>query len=218
MPFVMVPGTKVLFCIWDVRVQDYGHYSNPRIDWNRMQPFMNDKDMIHPVAYVSWHDAKAFCAWLSQKERAEGRLGAGLEYRLPTDAEWSYAVGIGDQEGDGTPSDKNGKLQDVYPWGNHWPPPKDVVNYDQSLHVDTYPGTSPVGSFKPNQFGLYDMGGNVWQWCEDWFDAKQQYRVLRGGSWGGYYSRDLLASFRNSSLPNAKRSNCGFRVVVAPTR
>ncbi|MEI7730356.1 MAG: SUMF1/EgtB/PvdO family nonheme iron enzyme [Verrucomicrobiota bacterium] len=69
-------------------------------------------------------------------------------------------------------------------------------NYSPSLNVDEYENTSPVGRFKANQFGLYDMGGNVWQWCEDFYDGKSSFRMLRGASWGISFPGRLLSSYR----------------------
>ncbi|MEI7729817.1 MAG: SUMF1/EgtB/PvdO family nonheme iron enzyme [Verrucomicrobiota bacterium] len=236
MPFAPVPGTKVLFGIWDVRVKDYAAYAAavPGVDekWKKVEykgvPVSDGPE--HPVVKVSWEDAKAFCAWLTKKEQGEGKLGTNQEYRLPTDAEWSYAVGIGDKEknGNGTPKDKNMKLEGVYPWGNQWPPPKGAGNYSDMTsrqkfgdkwtfiggYDDGYATTSPVGSFKANPFGLYDMGGNVWQLCEDWYDTDQKYRVLRGGSWYRSLPDSLPSSRRWFSTPEYRVSGIGFRVIV----
>ena len=85
-------------------------------------PFAQTMD--DPVVNVSWEDAKAFCGWLSGKE------GYGKRYRLPTDHEWSCAVGIGDRENaDATPKSKDNRMADVFPWGEQWPPPDDAGNY-----------------------------------------------------------------------------------------
>ncbi|MEI7728854.1 MAG: bifunctional serine/threonine-protein kinase/formylglycine-generating enzyme family protein [Verrucomicrobiota bacterium] len=215
MPFAPVPGTKVLFGIWVVRVQDYQKYAeaNPSVDssWKSLR---FAQDGIHPVVKVSWNDAKAFCAWLTKKEQREGKLAAGQEYRLPTDAEWSYAVGIGDKEENGTPGSKDGRLPSIYPWGTQWPPPKGAGNYAK-LNVDDFEYTSPVGSFQANQFGLYDMGGNVWQWCEDYSNGQSGSRVMRGASWISRRPGDLPSSRRINFTPAYRYYDVGFRVVVA---
>lgn len=215
MKFVPVPEAKVLFSIWDTRVQDYRAYAdaNPGVDgeWKIKQPDDN------PVVLVSWDDAKAFCAWLTAKERKEGKIGNDQEYRLPTDKEWSIA--------DGTMK---------YPWGAQWPPPKGAGNYGPGLKVDDFVHGSPVGSFKPNQYGLYDMGGNVWQWCEDIYkeemnagiskdraamikdaSAGSEQHVQRGSSWDDEETENLLCSIRNCAPPKYRMLNVGFRVVLA---
>jgi formylglycine-generating enzyme required for sulfatase activity len=130
-----------------------------------------------PVTMVSWHDAKAFCDWLTSKERAAGRLDSAQAYRLPRDEEWSRAVGL-PQEVGVTPREKHAQNKKMYPWGTQWPPPKGAGNFAGeeaktadwpidfaviSHYDDGYPCTSPVGSFETNGCGLYDMGGNVWQ-------------------------------------------------------
>jgi formylglycine-generating enzyme required for sulfatase activity len=149
-------------------------------------------------------------------------------YRLPTDAEWSAAVGLQGEEGN-NPKEKDRKIK-LYPWGKEWPPPKGAGNYAGEeakngdwptgwpvieAYNDGYLRTSPVGTFAANANGLYDMGGNVWQWCEDWYDASEKSRVVRGGSW---YNSDrglLLASYRLSRIPSIRGAALGFRCVVA---
>ena len=203
-----------MFSIWDVRVIDYGVYAaaNSGVYASWKDPgFVQGPD--HPVVNVSWNDAQAFCTWLTKKERGEGKIKTDERYRLPTDAEWSVAVGLLGEVGS-TPREKNGKIEGVYPWGRQWPPPKDAGNYHQSLGVDDYEYTSPVGSFKPNKHGLYDMGGNVWQWCEDWYDGNQKYRVLRGASWLNFSPVNLLSSYRVSIYPDFRSDSFGFRCVL----
>jgi hypothetical protein len=202
MIFLPVPGTKALFSIWDTRVKDYLAYAgaNAGVDGRWKDPgFKQGED--HRVVKVSWNEAKAFCAWLTLKERKEWKIGRDQEYRLPTDQEWSAAVGAG-----------------KYPWGDHWPPPNGAGNYAASLHVDEFEYTSPVGSFKPNEYGLYDMGGNVWQWCEDWYDSTQQSRVVRGAAWNLSEPDWLVSSMRYGGLYPTRRSDwtVGFRCVLAP--
>jgi len=214
MKFVPVPGTDVLFSIWDTRVQDYEVFVKATgRSWEKPYGFLQGPS--HPVVDVSWEDAKAFCQWLTEMERTAGTLGAEQEYRLPTDAEWSVAAGLS-QESGATLSEKeeDGRFKGVYPWGKQWPPPKGAGNYHASLDVDDYEKTSPVGSFGANTFGLYDMGGNVHQWCEDWFNTEKKLRVLRGSSWLADRPFSLLSSYRVIHPPTARQVDDGFRVVV----
>jgi len=190
------------------------------------------------VVGVSWEDANAFCKWLSEKETAEGKLPKGAVYRLPSDEEWSWAAGLPPELG-ATPEEKRGKNSVDFPWGKEWPPQGKVGNYaDETFHgkfpvkknekenrmenekwlegyTDGFATTSPVGSFAANAYGLYDMGGNVWQWCEDLGKPGDTSRVLRGASW---HSRDrgfLLLSYRLHYTPAFRSYDFGFRVVVA---
>lgn len=102
-------------------------------------------------------------------------------------------MGIGNRESGGTPKDKDGKLKGVYPWGTQWPPPRGAGNYDSysssKRNTDDFDRTSPVGSFAVNASGLFDSGGNVWEWCEDFLDGSSGARVLRGASGGHWQSR-----------------------------
>jgi len=162
---------------------------------------------------VSWDDAQAFCQWLTDKERGAGKLSTSQSYRLPTDAEWIAAVGLPSETG-ATPRDKNKKIADVFPWGTQWPPHKDAGNYDSSLNVDSFQHTSPAGSFDPNQVGLYDFGGNAWEWCGDEYYPGSGARVLRGASWITDGRDALLSSYRFRYAPDYRHVNFGFRVVV----
>ena len=222
MVFVPVPGTDVKFSIWDTRVQDYQVYKDNNVSLDRSWRNVKHSGLLsegpdHPVTVVSWNDAKGFCEWLTKQERTDGILTGSQSYRLPTDAEWSVAVGLKAESG-ATPQEKDRKIKGVYPWGTQWPPPNGVGNYDDysSTKVpgfrDGFARTSPVGSFKANRNGLYDMGGNVWQWCEDWYDGEKRFRILRGGSWKSSRSDALLSSTRNPIF-DSRHSTYGFRCV-----
>jgi tetratricopeptide (TPR) repeat protein len=229
MVFVGVPGADVLFCIWETRVRDYAAYAsaNSGVDGSWRNPGFTQSDE-HPVVNVSWDDAQAFCQWLTTKERGEGKLTSAQSYRLPTDAQWSVAVGLPRESGS-TPEDKDGKIKDVYPWGSQWPPPSGAGNYGDETsgkkygkdagiiagYDDGYVETAPVGSFKPNQFGLYDLGGNVWEFCEDCYLGDQKYRVLRGASWGIADPDFMLSSKRNFNNRVNRNVGRGFRVVLS---
>jgi eukaryotic-like serine/threonine-protein kinase len=176
----------------------------------------------HPVVEVSWNDATAFCAWLSKKE--------GKHYELPTEAEWEYACRAGTKTrfwcGDADASLKgNANIADASCKEKN-PDVSWAVSWD-----DGYAFTSPVGSFKANPWGLYDMHGNVWQWCADYYDAKyyensdkqdpfnsskSNSRVLRGGSWS-LAPRDCRSAHR--SYNDLRFHDNGFRVVLrSPAR
>jgi len=211
MKFVPVAGTSVLFSVWDTRVKDYKIFADAKKhDWPKTDFKQTEED---PAVNVSWDDATAFCKWLTEKEQKAGLITATQSYRLPKDLEWSAAVGLNKESGS-TPEQRDMKVKGIYPWGPQWPPPKGVGNYDPSLNVDDYKYTSPVGSFEANQYGLYDMGGNVWQWCEDWWNAEHKYRVLRGASWNNGHPGALLSSFRSNVAPEDRSGNRGFRCVL----
>jgi formylglycine-generating enzyme required for sulfatase activity len=182
----------------------------------------------HPVVGVCWNDANAFCRWLTQTERAKGLIGRAESYRLPTDWEWGVAVGFRQRE-DGAPYKKHGKYPSVFPWGSRWPPPPGAGNYagtevramawpeDGSAmadYSDGYARTSPVGSFGTNRFGLFDMGGNAWQWCEDFYNGRCGARVLRGGAWSSG-REEACSSCREYDMPSVRMNNFGFRVILA---
>jgi serine/threonine protein kinase len=222
-----VPVAGVFFCIWDTRLQDYEqfvqHSDYPASDKWKEPGFKQGPD--HPVVNVSWDDALAFCNWLTTREQGLGLLPVRMSYRLPTDLQWSGAVGLGTEPGN-TPEQKKGKIK-VYPWGLGWPPPPGSGNYCGeetkggrsswpviSGYNDGYARTSPVGAFTPNRYGLHDMGGNVWQWCEDWSNASRYRRVLRGASWLNEHPDDLLLSQRRDDTPTSRRDNYGFRIVI----
>jgi len=217
MKFVPVGGTKVLFGVWETRVQDYAVYAQEKGMTPEKPGFAQGP--THPVVAVSWEDAVGFCEWLSKKE--------GKTYRLPTDAEWSVAVGLGAESG-ATPAEKgeNGS-KTVYPWGSAWPPPKGAGNFADATakkadsgfgYIDGYDDgaayTSAVGNFSANRDGLYDLSGNVWEWCEDWHNAKKDLRVLRGGSWDGHSGIALRSASRYYDRPTYRDDYSGFRCVL----
>src|ERR1043166_3899002 len=126
MKFVPVPGTKVLFGVWDVRVMDYEKFvKDTGREWDHSD---FPQSPTHPAFGMNWYDAKAFCEWLTKKERAADLLRSDQSYRLPTDAEWSIAVGLQHEHGN-TREEKDRKIKNVYPWGKQWPPPKGAGNY-----------------------------------------------------------------------------------------
>jgi len=241
---VPVPGADVLFSIWETRVRDFeafsaatGHDATEGVyslgaqtghTWEN-PGFQQSPD--HAVCGVSWEDAQSFCKWLTDSERKAGRIPVGARYRLPRDEEWSKAVGL-QQESGSTPRARNMKIKNVYPWGPNFPPPVRSGNYagseasnadwpDFYKTIDGYRDldarVAAVGSYAANEFGVYDLGGNVWEWCEDWIDpATRKHRVKRGGCWSHHVSPSytLLSSFRRGGQPSARATSTGFRAVL----
>ncbi|MEO6740662.1 MAG: bifunctional serine/threonine-protein kinase/formylglycine-generating enzyme family protein [Chthoniobacteraceae bacterium] len=232
--FVPVPGTNVLFCRWETRVKDYEVFAKANTvdrSWKTQRKEQTDvaREPDHPVAGASWDEANAFCKWLTEKETAAGKLRGGAHYRLPTDEEWSRAVGLATEIG-ATPKERTGNNGADFPWGTGFPPPDGTAgNYaDSAFHekfpsapwvegyADGYETTAPVGSFLPNQFGLHDLGGNVWEWCEDLYEPGGGERVMRGGSWVTYGRSSMASAFRLHAPPGS-HSGTGFRCVLAPS-
>jgi len=191
-----------------------------------------------PMVEVSWYGAAAYCNWRSQQEGKELCYNLSTwncdfskkAYRLATEAEWEYAA-------------RGGLAGRRFPWGdtithsraNYYS--SSSYSYDTSptrgYHPawdDIYPYTSPVGSFAANGYGVYDMAGNVWEWCNDWYQTNyytgrpnpdvnptgptsSSYRVLRGGGWL-YDASDCRAASRIGSLPDYRVNRFGFRLVL----
>lgn len=165
----------------------------------------------HPVVHVSWNDAMAYCSWAGK--------------RLPSEAEWEFAA-------------RGGLSQKKFPWGDELTPGGEhrcniwqgtFPSYN-SLE-DGYLGTAPARSYRPNGFGLYNVSGNVWEWCNDWFSRDFHLKaaadnphgpesgttkVIRGGSFLCHYSycNRYRVAARSSNTPDSTASNMGFRCVL----
>jgi len=171
----------------------------------------------YPVVGINWDDAVAYCRWLEQR--------TGKKYRLPTEAEWEKAA-RGAAEGQ------------KYPWGSeefdaggrYRANSGSESDNDRIRGKDGFLYTAPIGSFPPNGYGLYDMSGNVWEWCADYYDESYypnspetnprgpnsgEKRVLRGGSWFGGPERMQCAA-RLWNYPLIRYASTGFRVAMTP--
>jgi serine/threonine protein kinase/formylglycine-generating enzyme required for sulfatase activity len=217
-----VPLGDVLMCVWPVRVRDYESFCAATARARLVPDFAQDGS--HPVVRVNWEDAGAFCEWLTKREQGAEQLEEGQSYRLPTDIEWSLAVGLAD-EGGATPEERDGKARE-FPWGKQWPPPTGAGNFADGAsrrgagtiagYHDGFGQTSPVGSFAANALGIYDLSGNVWQWCDDYYKPGSRWGVLRGGSWGTSAMGELRSSYRNVVDRSERDVIYGFRCVLVP--
>jgi formylglycine-generating enzyme required for sulfatase activity len=201
---------------YDPKVADF-QGRDPRYSW-RDPGFVQGYD--HPVVNVTWNDAVAFCQWLSRRE--------GRTYRLPTEAEWEYACRAGtttryafgdNPEGLSTFANVfDSAAREAFPaWRRY-----------ALTSSDGYTFTAPVGRFRPNAFGLYDMHGNVWEWCSDWYrddyyaaspvddpqgPASGHLRSRRGGAWHSF-ALYVRSSYRNFNTSRSRYPNLGLRVLL----
>jgi sulfatase modifying factor 1 len=159
----------------------------------------NNNTFNHPVIHVSWNDAMAYVNWLVAK--------TGKHYQLPTEAQWEYAARGGENA--------------IYAGSN-------ILDEVGWFSKNSGYRTHPVGQKKPNRYGLYDMTGNVWEWCQDWYGpyplnsvnnptgaSTGTERVIRGGSWFNEF-RDSRVAFRDFNVPARRYYFIGFRVVLLP--
>jgi formylglycine-generating enzyme required for sulfatase activity len=180
-------------------------------------------DPSRPVANVSWFDAQAYCAALTAQQAALGNVPPGYQYRLPTEAEWEYAC----RAGTVTEFNVGSAVTCADAWMVSPSDPSSALCWDFSLPLP-WPGPKPVASYAPNAWGLYDMHGNVAEWCLDsWafysagavtdpFVNGGANRVLRGGDWMSEARWCTSAIRYYSSDPSGVGDTVGFRVVLAP--
>lgn len=213
MVMLRVRGTSGWMCTTDTRNSEYALFMQATGYELKTAPSPHHPD--HPVVHVSRDDASAYCHWLTAKERSEGTLSKDFAYRLPTDAEWSLAADL--RESHGTPKTLSLKVDD-YSWGDSFPPRENDGNFNVVGIDDGYEESAPVASYPANDRGLYDMGGNVREWCNDWMDFSRSTAVLRDASWkdGRHGSYALNLSRRSSRPVTSQSDTVGFRIFLAP--
>ena len=204
-PVHRVSIDSFLLAATQVTNEEYGRFL--RATSRTPPPFWNHPNFNHskqPVAGVSWHEAVHYCEWLNSQ--------TGRAYRLPTEAEWECAA-------------RGGLEQKQFPWGDD--PPQSLPNYATRWQN----GPEPVAQYAPNAFGLYDIGDNVHEWCNDWYDPnyyeaspdrnpqgpdqspmKPARKSSRGGSWR-HHVKVARCSARSSIPPDFQYADYGFRVA-----
>jgi formylglycine-generating enzyme required for sulfatase activity len=197
-----VPGTNVLMCSTELTVGEWKLYIRAEglPEWQQPDTEWQQNDH-HPVVMISLDGAKKFCSWLS--------TNTGKEWRLPTSSEWETAAG-----------------SSTYPWGDYFPPKWDDGNYARledgkddptKIGCDGIKGTAPVGSFKPNILGFYDLGGNAAEWIVGDTrldgDLPKGWGISRGASWCDNVGNSASANRSKYGLSPTGRKDNGLRLV-----
>lgn len=155
------------------------------IKWDEV--YMYSPTDKHPMIYVSWHDASAYAKWAGK--------------RLPTNKEWEFAT-------------RGGLIDKEFPWGNNKNLAREYANYEGTGGKDNWDNsTAPVGSLKPNNYGLFDMSGNVSEWCHNQSNKNHSTYVLRGGSWCNF-TDPLRVAYQLYPDPHHRSYIVGFRCVI----
>jgi formylglycine-generating enzyme required for sulfatase activity len=196
-----------------------GKYEVTNLQFRRFKPGHKSQkalsfpmdDNNQPAVNVTWQQAQDFCDWLNKDYK--GMLPDGFEFRLPKSSEWTAAARCGTDR--------------VYPWGDNMPP--DYGNYSDltakenlpdwkgiDKYNDGYVVTCAVQDSGYNEWGLYGMAGNVWEWCSDWSDDTKKFKVRHGASWDFDPEEALKIDYKGFDRINAGYDNIGFRVTAGP--
>ena len=195
-----------------MRERDFMHF-----DKNDPDKIMANQDDRLPMYFVSWDEAMEFCHKLTKLEHAHGRLPAGYEYTLPTEAQWEYACRAGTTGA----TYSNGSLDDIA-----WYVKNSFMGYTGKGLGNPPAGPRDVGEKLPNKWGMHDILGNIWEWCRDWYGLYPggnvtdpvgpetgAYKVNRGGSFGSGPNDERSAN-RAKNPPNEDSAYRGFRIAL----
>ncbi len=207
--FVWIDDLDMWFGKYEVTNDQYKQFKPNHSSLFRERFNLNSKRQ--PAVYISWKQAKIFCTWLNR--RYTQNIPDGYEFRLPTDDEWMHCAQCGKSR--------------AYPWGKSMPPA--YGNYsDESLknyisdwkglkgYTDGFIVSCNVEESGSNEWGVFGMAGNVWEWCEDWNDKTYRYKTLHGGSWD-YDEKDMIRiDSKGFDRPDTRDDTIGVRIVIAP--
>jgi serine/threonine protein kinase/formylglycine-generating enzyme required for sulfatase activity len=235
MGMLFLPLGDILMGAHETRRRDYMEYAK---EANARRP-MNFSEQVKagavPVVGVDRVEARGFCDWLTKRDRELGLIGKTDRYRLPTDEEWSRAVGLPLERGK-DPAERNGRIRGVYPWGYEWPPPKGIDNFadasgsvSQGLQAiitnyeDNFSALAGVMATRPSKKGYFGLAGNVSEWVDSDYvaangkttDKAASMGTVRGGNWRSANADELLSSARMALPVDTKRDSIGFRIVLA---
>lgn len=229
-----IPLGEVLMAATETRRRDYAEFAKAT---NARRPLplpdpQQTKGAAFPVIGMERDEARAFCEWLTKKERDLKLIEKNDRYRLPTDEEWSRAAGLPPERGK-DPAERNGRVRGIYPWGYDWPPPKGVDNFADLAaerrgglekvikgYDDKFPTLAAVTAIPANAKGFVGLAGNVSEWVDNDFEMNPAENgkvmgTVRGGSWRSENADELLSSARQPWVPNTRRDHIGFRIVLA---
>ncbi|MBT3194147.1 MAG: SUMF1/EgtB/PvdO family nonheme iron enzyme [Verrucomicrobia bacterium] len=208
--FVWVEALNIWFGKYEITNSQYQHYDRRHSSRTLEGHDLNGPQQ--PVVFVSWHEATAYCNWLNRT--FSDRIPGQCEFRLPVASEWEFVAACGSTR--------------PYPWGDDWPPlygnhsdatARENLSQWNGIrgYKDGYAVTCPVDHSGMNEWGVYGLAGNVWEWCLDWMDnTDRQLKVRKGGSWDFDPKASLKINARGLDRPTARYDTIGFRVVVAP--
>lgn len=206
--FIWIDNLKTWFGKYEITNGQYRRYRHSHSSMFVESETLNAASQ--PVVFVTWNDAKDFCSWLNINYAKT--IPEGWFFRLPTSSEWTDAARCGTDR--------------IYPWGNSWPPQSGNYSDEAARKVfanwqgiegynDGYAATCPVTESGTNEWSIFGMGGNVWEWCEDWYDRDCKNKVRHGGGWDFDVKASLKINYRGFDRPGMKYDTVGFRVVIA---
>lgn len=208
MEFVWLEAIDAWLAKYEVTNKQYRKFNPSHSSLFREEMSMNGDEQ--PVVYVSWKQAKIFCTWLNRK--FGNCIPAGYEFRLPTSMEWTTSARCGTQR--------------QYPWGDSLPPlygnysdasARKFISDWQGVdgYDDGYTVTCDVSESGSNEWGIFGMGGNVWEWCENWYQNSYRYKVLHGGSWDYDDETMIRIDSCGFDLPETMDDTIGMRIIIA---